>query len=609
VTLLARVVFLLLVGATLSAFFVAQRLESAPRVVTLGRVMQHFSPNGDGRRDVNDISVRVTRDDQVTLSVIDDDGDEVRRLLTTVPAKAYRPVRTRWDGRGEAGARVPDGRYRLRVRLRRDGRSVDLPRTIRLDTTPPRPVVRSVEPPVLGPEPGPITIRVRGTNRRRGTRFRVLRTDGARTVEVARFGRREGWRARWDGWPAGTEPGTYLVVAEVMDRAGNIGTAPAVLPPEPGAVPGRPGVTLRRLAVAPPLRPVRSGEQATFFVDARRRAYEWSVRRVGQGRIVSRGRSRVGRPRLALRAPEGPSGAYLLQVRAGDATTRVPFLVQSPRRAPILVVAPAITWLGTDWVDDDRDGLPNTLLTRGPVTYPRVFARGDGLPAGFATQVAPLLAFLDRARLRYDVTTDLALAASRDPRASDRAGVLLPGALRWVPRPLARRLRRFVAAGGRLASVGADSLRRGVAVEPARLVRPTQPTPLDPFGARIAGLRRLGGAALEPLQEAPGVGLLTGVTGGLTGFTVAEELLPAGRGAGEVRVAVGRPAPLEAGEAAAAPPEPRPALTATRLGRGLVIRVGLPEWGARLDDPTVAQITRNIADLLRGVRPRLRSTP
>jgi hypothetical protein len=34
----------------------------------------------------------------------------------------------------------------------------------------------------------------------------------------------------------------------------------------------------------------------------------------------------------------------------------------------------------------------------------------------------------------------------------------------------------------------------------------------------------------------------------------------------------------------------------------------LPEWPSRLDDPDVAQITRNIVDLLRGVRPRVRSS-
>jgi hypothetical protein len=59
-----------------------------------------------------------------------------------------------------------------------------------------------------------------------------------------------------------------------------------------------------------------------------------------------------------------------------------------------------------------------------------------------------------------------------------------------------------------------------------------------------------------------------------------------------------------------APPEQRYALTATRLGeKGLVIRVGLPEWTRRLGEPQIAQVTRNIVDLLRGQEPKIRSFP
>jgi hypothetical protein len=56
------------------------------------------------------------------------------------------------------------------------------------------------------------------------------------------------------------------------------------------------------------------------------------------------------------------------------------------------------------------------------------------------------------------------------------------------------------------------------------------------------------------------------------------------------------------------PPESRYALTAIRLGEeGLVIRVGLPQWAQRLEEPQVAQVTRNIIDLLRGQEPKIRS--
>ena len=177
-------------------------------------------------------------------------------------------------------------------------------------------------------------------------------------------------------------------------------------------------------------------------------------------------------------------------MRSGRYSASVPFLVQAPERARLLVVVPAVTWLGVDKVDDDGDGLPNTLETGGPVKWPRVIAGDQGMPATFADQTAPLLVFLDRARIRYDLTSDIALTRSRDPRATDREGVILAGPLRWVGRSLARRLRRYVEDGGRLASFGTDSLRRGVRVGSSRLTQPTQPTPTDPFGARLDPIRR-----------------------------------------------------------------------------------------------------------------------
>jgi hypothetical protein len=45
-----------------------------------------------------------------------------------------------------------------------------------------------------------------------------------------------------------------------------------------------------------------------------------------------------------------------------------------------------------------------------------------------------------------------------------------------------------------------------------------------------------------------------------------------------------------------------------QLGKGTVIRVGLPEWPRRLDVAEVAQVTHNIVDILRGVEPRIRSS-
>ena len=126
--------------------------------------------------------------------------------------------------------------------------------------------------------------------------------------------------------------------------------------------------------------------------------------------------------------------------------------------------------------------------------WPRVINGVQGVPPAFAAETAPLLVFLDRARIRYDLTSDIALARSRDPRATDREGVMLAGSLRWVPRPLARRLRRYVEDGGRLASFGTESLRRGVRIGPRRLIA------ADPADADRP-VRRAARAGREPAHR------------------------------------------------------------------------------------------------------------
>lgn len=616
-TRFARVVFVLLVAATFSAFFVAQELKSRPPVIEVTRITEHFSPNGDGRRDVNEISVVVKEGDEVTIGIVDADGDRVRRLASNMEARPYQPVRVEWDGRTDAGRRAPDGIYRLRVGLRRQGRSVIVQRAIDLDTTPPRPLVRvDEEQAIISPRGGPVDVRVRGAGRR-APRLSVWRTDvvPARRVTTLRGDRRG--TAQWDPTPSGgaAEPGVYLVEASTRDRAGNVGSSAPGLPVLPDEVRGRPGVTIRALAAQPPLSAQPAGESIGFLVDARQRPYRWSTRRLGRPRPGRRGSSATGEPRLSVPAPGGGTGAYLLELRSGPHRTRVPFAVDDTADEPLLVVLPAITWLGRDRVDDDGDGLPDTLEGLGPVRWPRPLVGEEGLPAGFADGVAPLLVALDRAGVAYDVTTDLALARGEGPRLTGHDGVMLAGSLRWITRRLAVQLRRYVLRGGRIASYGVESMRRGVTITDERLEQSTQPSRRDPLGTVLEPVRRMTRAAaptvLEPLEEQPELGLLEGSDGVLEGFTVVEESRrPSGL---RTRLLTALAQPLtdaEAEEQAGGEPvrEPLPALALTRFGRGLVIRVGLPQWGRRLVvDEEVEQINRNIIDLLRGVRPRVRA--
>jgi hypothetical protein len=142
------------------------------------------------------------------------------------------------------------------------------------------------------------------------------------------------------------------------------------------------------------------------------------------------------------------------------------------------------------------------------------------------------------------------------------------------------------------------------------LERPTQPAAADPFGVRVAKERRVGAPTtlVQYEPEDTSFGLMEGALD-LPGFTRLEEATSLGKG--RVLAAIGQPlTPQEEAEAAQTGKparELRSSLSAVRLGKGTVIRVGLPEWPQRLKDPNVAQVTRNIYDILRGVQPRIRS--
>src|SRR4051812_40089064 len=132
--IVARITFLILVGATFAAFFVAQRIKSAPPAIDVGRIARFFSPNGDGRADRNNIAITLKRADDATVDVVAVDGDRVRRLADGVAMSAYRPLRLTWDGKGDDGRVVPDGDYRVRVALREQGRSATVRKTMTVDT-------------------------------------------------------------------------------------------------------------------------------------------------------------------------------------------------------------------------------------------------------------------------------------------------------------------------------------------------------------------------------------------------------------------------------------------------------------------------------------------
>lgn len=595
----AGFVFAALVLATLGGVLGAGRLGRSPNALEAVRAPDRFSPNADGRLDSAPVSLRVARSDDVRLSVLNAAGDEVRVLDARRALRAGELGRFTWDGRAGTGAVAPDGRYRLRVVLRREGRSLIGALPTRLDTTPPRPLVDWIGPygtrgpeilPLPGGRPAEVHLRTAG---RPVVRVFAMAPGPPRAVLARRLAPGAttwSWDGR-DGRGRAVRAGTYLVGVETLDRAGNLGASPELgrdgvpVTTYGTPLPGGGGVTVRDLAIQPPSVPVAPGAVAAVGVDARRRAYNWTLRRAGTSRALRKGHTRT--PVLRVRVPAA-AGLYELSARSRAGAASVPLAVRARVHRPVLVVLPVMTWQGRNAVDDDGDGLPNLLASGLPARADRVFA---GPAAGVAERDVPLLAWLDRTRRSYDVTTDVALARGEGPRLEGHTGVVLPSDARWLPRPTLLALRRFAEAGGTVASFGVDALRRQVTLTPEGvLADPTPAAATDALGATLRPVARATPPA-RLVEASDQIQLFAGTTGAFTGFATLQEL--------------SAPGPRDRVLAAAVTERPqtgRAVISATQVGKGVVLRFPLPELPARLTrrsaDPQVVALLERTWTLL-----------
>ncbi|HEY8082335.1 MAG TPA: hypothetical protein VIE64_02095 [Solirubrobacterales bacterium] len=118
---LGAVVFALLVVATLAAFAWSQRLKRDPLVldrVSFGTpASRAFTPNRDCHFDRIRIRFRVTRSDNANVQVIKPGGKLVVTLARDEFLKRYRFFTFYWDGRVRNDGKADPGRYKLRVKL------------------------------------------------------------------------------------------------------------------------------------------------------------------------------------------------------------------------------------------------------------------------------------------------------------------------------------------------------------------------------------------------------------------------------------------------------------------------------------------------------------
>ncbi|MEX2449088.1 MAG: hypothetical protein WD404_10160 [Solirubrobacterales bacterium] len=137
------VVFALLVVATIAAFAWSQRLKRDPLVldrVTFGQpASRAFTPNRDCRFDRIRIRFRTTRSDRAHVQVVKPGGKLVVTLARAVYLKRYRFHTYHWDGRVRDDGIAPPGRYKLRVKLLGEDRTLVPGGVMRLHRAPRNP--------------------------------------------------------------------------------------------------------------------------------------------------------------------------------------------------------------------------------------------------------------------------------------------------------------------------------------------------------------------------------------------------------------------------------------------------------------------------------------
>jgi N,N-dimethylformamidase beta subunit-like, C-terminal/FlgD Ig-like domain len=596
---LVRAVFAVIVIATIGAFFLTQQLKGDfPLVIRFATNPAHFSPNGDGYRDSTEIGFDLSEPASVSFMVVDSEGTEVRRIVSGRRLTGDAKHRFAWDGRDDDGNVVADGTYRMRVVRRDESRVIDSVKEITVDRVPPQVTLVSAEPSVIASglpgETPRVKLRYEGPKNKAPV-IRVFRTGEGEPRIVRRFRGGPDRTATWDGRVSAgeqrTEPapeGDYAFTVAVRDKAGNVTEAPL---PTPRASVARPhtGVSVRRFTLRGPLSAVTAGALAHLEVGPVDRSFDFVVSRLGDPKPVLHGGRVGGRFRIHIPS-KMRTGVYVVRVRSGEDRAVWPLAVAGlpPRsargEARPLVVLPAVTWQGLNRVDDDADGFADRLPFSDSVRVDRPFA-GGALPPRFDAEVSPLLRWLDRERLPYDLTTDLALARHEGPALGNAPGVAFAGSELWLPEELLRRLRDYAADGGRLALFGADSFKRSVKLDGAVVSDPSPPRRENALGERTR-LVRTSAAPLTVFED--GLGLFEGVSGFVGDFTVFEN--SAGLPESARRIA-------EAGR------DPgQPAFVAFGLGGGIVVRAGTPQWARELNESALSlelpQVTKRIWKLL-----------
>jgi flagellar hook capping protein FlgD len=300
------IVVIVLLAGSAAAFAVAEHLKLEKSPVAGPRIDKVFSPVCDCPQRHATIGFRLRRSDRLTLSLLDQEGHEIRRLVDHVRTARGRHAYF-WNGRDKSNELVPEGSYRPKVELGNADRTIVLPNPIRVDLTPPTIKALSVRPRVISPD---------GDGRKDVTRVRYRATERVRAILLVNGIRKVSSRSRRPAgqleWLAKNEPpGRYRLALEAEDLAGNLSRR------VPAGV-----VEIRYLELQTPIPPTQPRARVRVALSTDAGDVHWLLRKGSS--VVDSGSARGT---IRLRAPERP-GRYVLVARAGRHEARATLVVR-----------------------------------------------------------------------------------------------------------------------------------------------------------------------------------------------------------------------------------------------------------------------------------------
>jgi hypothetical protein len=116
-----------------AAFTWTERLKLERPPIGVPRFDNTLTPGCGCPRERARVSFLLRRRERLDVFVIDEDDHVVRTLAADLEKRPGR-VELKWDGKDGRGRTVPEGDYRVRLRLERAGRTIMFPSEIRVTT-------------------------------------------------------------------------------------------------------------------------------------------------------------------------------------------------------------------------------------------------------------------------------------------------------------------------------------------------------------------------------------------------------------------------------------------------------------------------------------------